>query len=136
GGPQESDAKSIGIRLRLWRKSQGLKGYQLADIIHLSQSSLSEIENGQSLPSAKTIVNLMMLEELDIFWLLGVRPPINPSAPLANEPLTADAMINGLTAPNIKPESIKSLIDHLRKGTKISRELETNLNELLHIVES
>ena len=55
-------------------KSQGLKGCQLAALIHLSQSSLSAIENGNSLPSAQTIVKLMMLEGLDIFWLLGVSP--------------------------------------------------------------
>ena len=68
---QGKDAlKTIGKRLKLWRKNKRMKATQLAESIKISQSSLSEIENGKNLPSAQTITNLMKLEGMDIFWLL------------------------------------------------------------------
>jgi len=66
----ENGLKMVGQRLKSWRARKGMKGSQLAESIHISRSSLSEIETGKSLPSAQTITRLMKLEGLDIFWLL------------------------------------------------------------------
>lgn len=48
-------AEFLGGRLRKWRKTLPLKSYQLAQLIGISQGSLSDIENNKSLPSAEEI---------------------------------------------------------------------------------
>ena len=60
----------IGTRLRKWRKSCGLKGYELAKNIGISQGSLSDIENSKSLPSTETLIKLYKVTEINIIWLL------------------------------------------------------------------
>ncbi|MZG31465.1 MAG: helix-turn-helix transcriptional regulator [Nitrospinae bacterium] len=112
---EEGELKNPGQRLRFWRKQRGMNASLFAATINLSPGSLSEIENGKSLPSAQTIIQLMELEELDVYWLLTGQRNVGH---------------------NIKVEQIKTLIDNLKKGIAVNRELETNLNELLHIVES
>lgn len=63
-------ATGIGRRIRQWRKQIPMKGYQLAKLIKISQGSLSDIENNKSDPSAKTIVNLLTLTDIDWVWML------------------------------------------------------------------
>lgn len=67
----------IGTRLRKWRKSCGLKGYELAKNIGISQGSLSDIENNKSLPSAETLIKLYKVTEINIIWLLMEEGPMN-----------------------------------------------------------
>ncbi len=69
-------AKYLGHRLRQWRKTIPLKGYQLAKKIRISQGSLSDIENCKSLPSADTIAKLYQHTNLNIIWLLTGKGPI------------------------------------------------------------
>ena len=71
--------KNLGTRLREWRKSIHLKGYELAKIIHISQGSMSDIENNNSLPSAETIAKLYQYTQINIIWLLTGRGPMNRS---------------------------------------------------------
>ena len=59
-----------GLRLRVWRKASGLKLQGLAEIVKVSQGSLSEIETGKSLPSTNTLVNLWSFTNVNIIWLL------------------------------------------------------------------
>ncbi|MFT4579466.1 MAG: transcriptional regulator with XRE-family HTH domain [Nitrospinales bacterium] len=73
---ESGTAKYLGHRLRQWRKSVPLKGYQLANTIGLSQGSLSEIETCKSLPSADTIAKLYQHTNLNIIWLLTGKGPI------------------------------------------------------------
>jgi len=70
-------AKLLGTRLREWRKTLPLKSYQLAKLIHISQGSLSDIENNKSLPSADTIAKLYQHTRLNIIWLLTNKGPMN-----------------------------------------------------------
>ena len=72
--------KLLGSRLREWRKTLPLKSYQLAKLIHISQGSLSDIENNKSLPSADTIAKLYQHTRLNIIWLLLNKGPMNRSA--------------------------------------------------------
>ena len=60
----------IGKRLRAWRVEQGWKGYKLAQVINISQGSLSDLENGNSYPSGPTIIKIMTKSDIDIHWLL------------------------------------------------------------------
>lgn len=63
-------AHNLGGRLRQWRKSSNYKIAELADLISISQGSLSDLENNKSLPSADTIAKLYRHTDLDIIWLL------------------------------------------------------------------
>jgi len=62
--------KTMGQRLRAFRKSKNLKGFQFAKKIGISQGSLSEQENDISLPSAKTLKGLCLKTDINIHWLL------------------------------------------------------------------
>ncbi len=60
----------VGKRLKTWRKQACLTLMQLSKKIHVSQSTLSELENGKALPSAVTLTNLCQCTNLNICWLL------------------------------------------------------------------
>lgn len=62
--------RSVGVRLRAWRKSSAMKITEMARKIGISQSSLSDLENGNSLPSAATLVKLCAITDIDVYWLL------------------------------------------------------------------
>jgi transcriptional regulator with XRE-family HTH domain len=66
----------LGDRLRKWRKTLPLRAYELAKIIHISQGSLSDIENNKSLPSADTLTKLFLKTDLNIIWLLTSKGPM------------------------------------------------------------
>ena len=61
-----------GKRIRMWRKSHTppMKSFQLAELIKISQGSLSDIENNKSNPSAPTIVKFMELTDINVCWML------------------------------------------------------------------
>lgn len=59
-----------GQRLREWRKSAHLKLVGLSEKIDVAASSLSELENEKSLPSADTLSKLCHQTNLNIIWLL------------------------------------------------------------------
>lgn len=57
-GVVKNSKTDIGQRLRYFRKTRFNKAVELADELSISQGSLSELENGNSLPSASTLQNL------------------------------------------------------------------------------
>jgi len=63
-------ALGVGKRIREYRKMIGVKGYQFAKTIGISQGSLSDIENENSLPSADTIAKLHQTTPVNIIWVL------------------------------------------------------------------
>lgn len=85
----------LGDRLRRWRKSIPMKSFELAKLIHISQGSLSDIENNKSLPSADTLAKLYQKTDINIVWLLvGVGPTTrtNHSGEAAGEALVCEEM--------------------------------------------
>ncbi len=64
---------TVGNRLKIWRKHSMLKLVELSKKIRISQGSLSDLENDKSLPSATTLVNLCLLSDISISWLLTGR---------------------------------------------------------------
>lgn len=73
---QIDGCKTIGKRLRAWRKSVPLKLTELSCLIKVSQGSLSDLENDKSLPSATTLANLSTYTDLNIYWLLVGEGPV------------------------------------------------------------
>ena len=69
-GDLKDEILTMGKRLRIWRKASSLNLVGLSKIIHVSQGSLSDLENDNSLPSARTLANLSLYTDLDIDWLL------------------------------------------------------------------
>jgi len=88
--------EGVGTRLKEWRRSRNLKGYQLAEKIHISQGSLSEIENNKSLPSAETIAKLYKYTDLNIIWLLIDKGPMVISFKTKKAMLEFNTEIDGL----------------------------------------
>ena len=83
---------SFGSRLREIRKKNNLSGTELANILEISQGSLSEIETGKTKPSFKTIENIIKRTDIDLFWLLtGTKkneidqPPSSISSPFLSD---------------------------------------------------
>ncbi len=69
----------FGERIRKYRKIKNLTVKQLADIIGISQGSLSDIENNKTTPSSKTFDALFRNTDINPLWLfLGKEPIIRP----------------------------------------------------------
>lgn len=62
--------KTVGDRIRAWRKAIPLTARDLAKLLNISQASMSEIETNKCLPSASTIAALMTETDIDIFYIL------------------------------------------------------------------
>jgi len=69
-------ARHLGGRLKEWRKLIPLKGFELAELIAISQGSLSDIENNKSLPSCDTIAKLYKYTNINIIWLMIGKGPM------------------------------------------------------------
>jgi len=52
--PKISTKEFVGNEIRKWRKGKGLKSFELARIIGVSQGSMSDIETGKSFPAYTT----------------------------------------------------------------------------------
>lgn len=61
----------MGSRIRAYRKGRNLKGYEFAKLIHISQGSLSDIENNKSMPSAATLRYLSLWTNIDVLWVIN-----------------------------------------------------------------
>lgn len=60
----------FGERLKQFRLAQGMKANQFAEVVGISQSSLSEIENQNTNPSAETLSLVVRNTNINAFWLL------------------------------------------------------------------
>lgn len=60
----------IGFRIKCIRKENNLNQSQFAKIIGISQGNLSEIEMGNSNPSAETLVSIRTHFNVNLNWLL------------------------------------------------------------------
>ncbi|MBI4389444.1 MAG: helix-turn-helix transcriptional regulator [Nitrospinae bacterium] len=76
---------SVGKRLKAWRKSAYMTLADVSRMIAVSQSSLSEMENEKSLPSAKTLQGLCSTTDLNICWLLTGQGPMRKSSAESHE---------------------------------------------------
>lgn len=60
----------IGYRIKCIRKENNLNQSQFAKSIGISQGNLSEIEMGNSNPSAETLVSIRVQYNINLNWLL------------------------------------------------------------------
>ena len=64
------ETMGCGKRIKQWRKSKKLKLREVVKLLKVSQGSLSDIENGNSDPSARTIRGFILHTDINIFWML------------------------------------------------------------------
>ena len=64
----------IGLAIRSVRKKLGLSQSELADRIEISNTALSQIENGGSYPSPKTIKKICQVLQIPepLLYILGI----------------------------------------------------------------
>ncbi len=60
----------MGMRIRIWRRGQGMKAKELARKLEISGGSLSEIETGKTLPSASTLASIHQNTDLNVGYVL------------------------------------------------------------------
>jgi transcriptional regulator with XRE-family HTH domain len=113
---ESGTAKYLGHRLRQWRKSIPLKGYQLAKMIGISQGSLSDIENCKSLPSADTIAKLYQHTNLNIIWLLTGKGSIIKPQNIPGEETAVDNELEAYGEDDSLNELIQKLIRTYYRG--------------------
>ncbi|MDR3631602.1 MAG: helix-turn-helix transcriptional regulator [Desulfocapsaceae bacterium] len=65
------EIEKIGEKIRLFRKEMGMNLIQFADLIGIKHSSLSNIENNKTKPSAETLSKLCIYTNINIEWLLA-----------------------------------------------------------------
>lgn len=76
---------SIGTRIKQRRNELGLKQLQIQQATGISSGNLSDIENGNKLPSTPTLLSLSSILECSIDWILKGDVPKRESAFLSNE---------------------------------------------------
>lgn len=105
--------ETIGQRIKKIRKEKGLTLKELALIIEMSPSNLSEIESGKYLPSAPALIRISEYFSVDPGWLLSGD---DDQKSLAYQPQKSDI-------PVIRDElfdpDIKEIIEELRKKPQL-----------------
>ena len=103
---------TVGKRLRGWRKSSSMKLVELSSKIHVSQGSLSDLENDKSLPSATTLANLCRFADINIYWLLtGTGDALRKSNTESDS--ATDVNLEDSSVPKINDQKMKDMVNRL-----------------------
>ncbi|MGN1145693.1 MAG: helix-turn-helix domain-containing protein [Acetatifactor sp.] len=76
---------SIGTRIKQRRKELGLTQVQIKQETGISSGNMSEIENGNKLPSAPALISLSTILDCSIDWMLKGEAPKRESPFLSDE---------------------------------------------------
>lgn len=76
---------SIGMRIKQRRKELGLTQVQIKQATGISSGNMSDIENGNKLPSALALISLSIILNCSIDWMLKGELPQNDKSVLPNE---------------------------------------------------
>lgn len=69
------ESTSIGTRIKQRRKELGLTQVQIKQETGISSGNMSEIENGNKLPSTPTLISLSAILDCSIDWILKGEAP-------------------------------------------------------------
>jgi len=108
---------TVGGRLRFWRNSNMLRLVDLAELIGVSQGSLSDLENDKSLPSAGTLTGLCLQSNLNIFWLLTGKGPITVKDRNLDADNSAESSFMAMMQDRDLRKTVNRLVEVYRKGT-------------------
>ena len=76
---------SIGTRIKQRRKELGLTQVQIKQITGISSGNMSEIENGNKLPSTPALISLSAILDCSIDWMLKGETPKSKNDFLSEE---------------------------------------------------
>lgn len=101
-----------------WRKSTDMKLKDVSELIGISQGSLSDLENNNSLPSAETIARFYLYTDINIFWLMFDRGPKRKGKTALAEAPFQYSYVNEGTTPyqregRIKDSSLNELMERV-----------------------
>ena len=82
---QRMEDLSIGMRIKQRRKELGLTQVQIKQATGISSGNMSDIENGNKLPSALALISLSIILNCSIDWMLKGELPQNDKSVLPNE---------------------------------------------------
>ena len=103
----------LGTRLKQYRKKKGWSLNNLANIIKVSQGSLSDIERGKTKPAADTLTALCKKTDIDIIWLLTGKKDDEQIARLLPNP-ELRRLYYAFDDGNLSEEKKEYILDHLR----------------------
>lgn len=117
---------SIGLRIKQRRKELGLTQLQIKQDAGISSGNMSDIENGNKLPSASALIMLSKVLDCSIDWILtGAIPKKNNNNILDTE----DELLNGFRS--LSKDEQEELLEILRmKLRKVKRELNVRSSDL------
>jgi transcriptional regulator with XRE-family HTH domain len=70
--------KEVGRRIRSLRIEKGLKQEELAEMLKINRSTLSNIESGKTPPSAQSLKEMKKIFNISIDWILtGEKPGLD-----------------------------------------------------------
>lgn len=118
---------SIGTRIKQRRKELSLTQLQIKQETGISSGNLSDIENGNKLPSTPALISLSTILDCSIDWILKGETLKSESSILSDE--RESLMINGFRElpEEEKEELIEILQMKLRKAQK-ARETSSRLS--------
>ncbi|MCA9482807.1 MAG: helix-turn-helix transcriptional regulator [Nitrospina sp.] len=108
---------TVGGRLRMWRHSNMLRLVDLAELIGVSQGSLSDLENDKSLPSAGTLTGLCVKTDLNIYWLLTGQGPITVKDRNLDVDTSSDATFMQMMQDKDLRKTVNRLVEVYKRGT-------------------
>ena len=76
----------FGLQLKKLRKAKGLNQDELAQILGVRKTTISNYETGYSHPSSTTLMQIADFFEVDFGVFMPPKNPINPEAPRMQEP--------------------------------------------------
>ncbi len=79
----ELNMHTIGLRIKNRRKELRLTQTDIKDSVGISSGNLSDIENGNRLPAASTLVQLANALECSIDWILTGESPQTEDSPFS-----------------------------------------------------
>jgi transcriptional regulator with XRE-family HTH domain len=81
---------TIGKRIKAFRKSKKLSGKNLAEIIRISQGSLSDLENDKTTPKSSTIESIIRNTDINPVWLMTGEGEMTAKAPLVQPGMSTE----------------------------------------------
>jgi len=116
-GNHSDPPPSVGTRLRYWRKVSGMRLVDVAEMINVSQGSLSDLENDKSLPSSGTLIGLSQKTELNICWLLTGKGLVTVSSHAGEKEVSVVQDFMDLMQDRDFRKMITKVINIFKKGT-------------------
>ncbi|HBF4616202.1 TPA: helix-turn-helix transcriptional regulator [Clostridioides difficile] len=127
----------FGERLKELRIKFGLKQYELAEILNVSQSTIGMYENDQRTPPAESIVKLAEYFNVTTDYLLGhtkTSYSVNANIPEIPSILWEDASIYDIFDKNKNTESLED-INKLLENTDCNDEVKEVLKKYMQLDE-